>query len=1105
MAALWTAFSGTSLGTLNERSTTTIPLPISSSYDNLTLTKISGELPPGIRIEGLNLVGTPFEVQRTKVFTFVIRASLNEDSSGSFYFEDRTFRITIEGPDNPVWLTPEDLLAIGPNDTFFVLDTAPVDFQLEVIDTDIAAGDQLEFFIKPGNGVLPPGLQLTSDGRIVGVTEPLISLDRGSGSGHYDTNGYSGYPFDFGILPANGFSSFYYDSTFYDLSIPTRSPRKLNRFYQFIVSVTDGETIVDRKFRIYLVGDDFLRSDNTIMTSADGIFKADNTYVRTPIWLTPGDLGFRRANNYITLFLDVLDTENLLGKIIFTLEDFNDDGSVSRLPPGLALDQNTGELAGRVPYQPAVTEEYKFTVRATRFTADVNVVFITGTFYEDTQVGKTSFKIFKLEQNSGGIFDAGADDLEDLKELVGRFIAIGEFSYKVISVESVNPDYDEIFLDAALNADIPLIVHEDAFLGSDNFFVETISANKRDELEGRKLIFSKEEVCTIENVVPYIEWSVLNRSGGPLELNYQILGVDQPSGSPSFSDEIVRAFASTLGPVYVTSISDSFVKFRAPLTSNTSVNIIQEAFVSADSTNNIKIEKITDQISRVKLTDTLPRGILKDDNVGLAILGRESFTKEISVNSTDDTTQPYKDKTFTVNVLGEVDSTIQWLTDANLGALQANFTSILNVQAVTSIPNAKLVYTKTAGRLPPGLELLYDGEIVGKVRQFPDPSESNGLISFDNGTFLLDGGDTTIDRSFTFTVDARDRFGYSAIQREFTISVIDPDDKLYSNLIMKPMLKETQREDYNGLIANSTIFPPESIYRPNDPAFGLQKEIKILAYAGLETKSIEEYVVKAAKFHKRKRYIAGEIKVAEAKEPGTTDVIYEVVYLELIDPAEPKTGKVNKRLTVVNNSDKITVDSIQYETKEDQFKTNVGLPAIQVGDTQILTDEYLFESRDGQDFKLLPGDVDVLTRDGEEVIVTNETDSEPFKYRPKGDTVKADSDAVRVSDGNDVGKLISNTTNMRDELRTVGATERRFLPLWMRTAQEGGIQELGYILAVPLCYCKAGSAQTIKNNILRDGFNFKQFDIEVDRYIIDSTQGSNQDQYIAFPNYRFNV
>jgi len=75
----------------------------------------------------------------------------------------------------------------------------------------------------------------------------------------------------------------------------------------------------------------------------------------------------------------------------------------------------------------------------------------------------------------------------------------------------------------------------------------------------------------------------------------------------------------------------------------------------------------------------------------------------------------------------------------------------------------------------------------------------------------------------------------------------------------------------------------------------------------------------------------------------------------------------------------------------------------------------------------------------------------------------------------------------------------------MRTAQEGGIQELGYIVAVPLCYCKAGSAQTIKNNILRDGFDFKQFDIEVDRYIIDSTQGSNQDQYIAFPNYRFNV
>ena len=51
----------------------------------------------------------------------------------------------------------------------------------------------------------------------------------------------------------------------------TRSPKKLNRYYEFTVSASDGITIAKRKFQIYLVGDDFLRTDNTIMQLATGL------------------------------------------------------------------------------------------------------------------------------------------------------------------------------------------------------------------------------------------------------------------------------------------------------------------------------------------------------------------------------------------------------------------------------------------------------------------------------------------------------------------------------------------------------------------------------------------------------------------------------------------------------------------------------------------------------------------------------------------------------------------------------------------------------------------------------------------------------------------
>ena len=43
-----------------------------------------------------------------------------------------------------------------------------------------------------------------------------------------------------------------------------------------------------------------LRADNTVMQVGTGIFTADNTYPRASVWLT-ADLGYKRANNYVTI------------------------------------------------------------------------------------------------------------------------------------------------------------------------------------------------------------------------------------------------------------------------------------------------------------------------------------------------------------------------------------------------------------------------------------------------------------------------------------------------------------------------------------------------------------------------------------------------------------------------------------------------------------------------------------------------------------------------------------------------------------------------------------------------------------------------------------
>jgi len=839
MSNLWTQPTGYSLGTIAERTITTISLPL-TSVDAVTL--IAGTLPAGLRLQNAAIVGTTLEVARTTQSRFVLRARLGSD------IQDRTYSITVTGPDAPVWITPAGVLPIGSNNALFILDSAYVDYQLLATDTDLSAGDELEYFIAKSDGTLPPGITLTKSGKLTGVIDPILALDTSAASGTYDANTYGAFPFDFGLRSANGFESFYYDVEFYDYAIPTKSPRKLSRYYEFTVSVSDGDTIAKRKFRIFVVGDDFLRADNTILQVGGGTFTSDGTYIRTPQWLTPRDLGYRRANNYVTLFLELYDPNTLTGYVAYTLRPTNDDATVSTLPPGCALDSTSGEVAGRVPYQPAVTKEYKFTVRATRFGAN---------------------------------------------------------------------------------------------------------------------------------------------------------------------------------------------------------------------------------------------------NESLAI----------------------KDKTFVVKILGEVDSVITWNTDNDLGSINANFISTLAVSATTTVPNAVLRYVITAGALPNGLTLALDGEILGKVRQFPIGGLL-GLTTFDDRDLTLDNNETSIDRKFIFTVEARDQFGYSATTRTFTLSVVAASDLLYSNLYVKPFLKPDQRNTYLALVGDPEIFTPTSIYRPSDTQFGLQKQLQMLIYAGIETKTINHYVAATVKNHRRKRYKFGEIKTAVAKTPGTNDIVYEVLYVEMIDPQDHPSQQVQSKIKI-KNPNKITITQTDIEVTDDvsilnvngtsyTLFTNNNLP-IAVG---AIGNNLMIYARQGQlTLNLSTGQLTVTLANGNIInvgqVVSNPTD--PFRFRPNSGVIRVDSNVLNVSNANDIERFISNTTNMRENLSAVGETENEFLPLWMRTAQSGQTQALGYVTAVPLCYCQPGTSQGILTALKNSNFDFKLIDFEIDRYIIDSTVDNGVEQYIMFPSYQYNI
>ena len=1170
MLKLWNVATGTRLQTLIERSLVNIPLPLANGI-TAEIELISGSIPTGSRLENNTIVGTIFEVAYDTTFNAVFRATTDEG------FQDCTIEFVVTGPDSPTWQTNEGLLPVGSNNSLFILDNEIIDFQLVATDTDLSAGDELSYFIADGDGVLPPGITLSDTGRLQGTTEPLISLDKRYTGGGYDSAPFAGLPMDYAVLSSNGYGSFYYDTVDFDYNEPTANLRKLNRYYPFAVTVTDGENFERREFKIYLVGDDYLKADNTLMQSSTGVFTADNTNVRTPVWITPKDLGFKRANNYTTIYLEIVDNWTLEGVVVYTLEDVNDDGTPSELPVGMTLDSQTGEVVGRIPYQTAITQDYKFTVRATRITTDLETVTIFANFYEDVLLGKNSFKIYKIDL-TGNI-----DGTNDLFDLVGKKILLGKRQYTVTNVDARNVDYDIIFVEETLAPSINLLLSRTALVGQDHMFVSRLSESNKQKYQGRTLQFSNTESYVINGFTPYIEWQVSQTTandpflpaGSPrvieLNTNYYIgdyvINTIETGGDgkiykctnshttsaqkDGFDDNIIidniiqidfepanwLEVAETLdelsvedritatkqaleaeynGTAYITEIDSHTWKIRVPSTAYSRIKSNISNFFAGSDSSDIVATLIRDNEDKVQLSTNLSSQLNNGRNIGIALFAKDSFFKNIIVASSDEIDIPSTAKTFEVRVIGEIDSNIKWITPSDLGTINANFTSTLKLIAETIVPDTAMIYTLKSGKLPFGLTLNYDGEIIGKARQF-GTIDNPGLTIFENKEVTWDGflpGDTTFDRDYKFTVEARDRFNYTAIEREFLLHVADFDNTQYTDIYMRPMLANEQRQYYKNFISNPEVFSPAKIYRPSDPTFGIQKNLDMLVYAGVEATTIDKFIAAAAKGHKRKKYILGEIKSAVAKESATSDTVYEVVYIDVKDPANSTVANEKTAASFkIKNKEKITVDSIQYAVVDDATRFRAGYNELAVYTRATVrfvysdVDEIIIETRAPAEEELNVDDADfeITVRDGSAIeIKLQKSDSEPYRFRPKTNTIKTDSNAINVSQSTDSIKYISSIDNMRTNIKTIGNQERNYLPLWMRTAQTG-FEELDYVTAIPICYCKPGYAADIINNIKTYGFDPKTINYDIDRYIVKQTENSDVEKFVLFANYQFNV
>ena len=320
----WVTPAGT-LGTIPEGVFYSIPLEATSD-STVRYRVIAGQLPPGVQINETGVLagnpsagtvqGVPADIADDTTSQFVVRAYTQRVIAGQTVIDtlaDRTFSLTIVGLSEVSWTTPSGTIGT------YVDGVQVDDLQVRYTDTDIFAVNVVSLIA----GRLPPGMTISPQGVISGYITPNVSSSPPSG---YDLTPYDRYPFDF----------------------PQEST---DTIYQFTLRVDNGTDSDVREFNIVVYSRSLLTADNTVITADNTFLTADLSPIGPPIIITPtGSIGTTRSDNFYAFKFNGLNFSGTPFEFI----------SLTALPPGLALDPESGWLSGYIPFGGVLSAEYPF-------------------------------------------------------------------------------------------------------------------------------------------------------------------------------------------------------------------------------------------------------------------------------------------------------------------------------------------------------------------------------------------------------------------------------------------------------------------------------------------------------------------------------------------------------------------------------------------------------------------------------------------------------------------------------------------------------------------------------------------------------------------------
>lgn len=286
-----------------------------------------------------------------------------------------------------------------------------------------------------------------------------------------------------------------------------------------------------------------------------------------------------------------------------------------------------------------------------------------------------------------------------------------------------------------------------------------------------------------------------------------------------------------------------------------------------------------------------------------------------------------------ITVQSHFSETINWLTSSNLGSInigtpsQIQFTAEIINNNIDIQPNLKIVYQYQDGEMPKGLKIRSDGLLIGR------PSFQ---IWNTNDNTQFDSNITTFDRTYTFTVRAIagqniEQFTNEVdlpfnpiisqnantivyVDKSFTLKLISDNNIPKCNLYLDFLLGKEDKKLFKNILNDGSVLPFNSIYRENDPYYGISEHFRMLAGYGFTPISINEILNIISMYHYEKRYLFKSLNWATSKN-------YEVIFIKLSDQYTTNNGNTySGPLNIKQNNNNITVYPATWPNMLSQLK-----------------------------------------------------------------------------------------------------------------------------------------------------------------------------------------